>query len=128
MVIGLATDVGVGSERSGGGFVQLHLIELGVQNILDPFVGTDTGGKSTSAGRFETLVRVAFAEVEDAHAGSVGLLGVSSGGEGDSLLDDPWAGMLARGQAKLGIQGTEVSPVDISHLPAFQPDPSEASE
>jgi len=51
-----------------------------------------------------------------------------AGGEGDSLLGDPEAGMLALGQAKPGIQGTEVSPVDISHLQAFQPDPSEASE
>ncbi len=81
MVIGLATDVGVGSERSGGGFFRLQLIELGGEDIFDALVGTDTGGKSTSAGCFETLVRGAFAEVEDAQAGSVGLLGVSSGGK-----------------------------------------------
>jgi len=80
-VIGLTTDVSVGSERNGGGFFRLHLIELGVQNILDSLIRTDASEKSASAGRFETLVRVAFAEVEDAQAGSVGLLGVSSGGE-----------------------------------------------
>ncbi|MCK4788545.1 MAG: hypothetical protein KAV87_32690 [Desulfobacteraceae bacterium] len=33
-----------------------------------------------------------------------------------------------RGARPSWVQGTGVTPVNISHLPAFQPDPSEASE
>ena len=110
MVIGLATDVGVGSERSGGGFFRLYLIELGVKDVLDSLIlryqdgiRADTGGKSTSAGCFETFVRVAFAEVEDSHAGSVGLLGVSSGGEdGFHQLSRMGADLLSPAQETVG--------------------------
>jgi len=57
-----------------------------------------------------------------------GLTVGKTGGQGDCLLRDPWAGMLPRLQTKNLIQGTEEASLVISHLPAFQPDPSEAGQ
>ena len=52
MVIGFAPDVGMGGERSGRGFVGRHLVELGIQDIADALVGTDTGRQGAAASGF----------------------------------------------------------------------------
>jgi len=52
----------MGGERSGRGFVGRHLVELGIQDIADALVGTDTGRQGAAASGFQARLCVALAE------------------------------------------------------------------
>ena len=60
-VVGLAVDVSVGRGRTSRRLVHFELVELLVQDIADPFAGTDAGGQGAATGRFQTVLGVTFA-------------------------------------------------------------------
>jgi len=64
-----------------GRFFGFDLVELGIQDVLDPLVGVNASGKGAATGSFEALLTVAAGEPEEAQAGTIGLLGVFAGGE-----------------------------------------------
>ena len=81
--------------RDGSRFLGVDLVELGIQDVLDPLVGVDARRKSTTTGSFETLRAVAAGEAEEAQAGTIGLLRMlARGQEGLHELGSVWANGL----------------------------------
>jgi hypothetical protein len=76
MIIGLATNVFVSRWDNGWGFVELELVELGIQDVLDALVRTDAGRESTTASCFQATFAVVVPKAQEAQAGAVGLLWV----------------------------------------------------
>ena len=81
MVVGLTTDVFVGIRDNGRWFFRLDLVEFGIEDVLDAFVGVNTGWQSPAASSFQTILAVAVAEPQQAQAGAIGLLRMFAGGQ-----------------------------------------------
>ena len=76
MIVLLATNVFVSRWDNSGGFFELELVELGVQDVLDALVRIDASRKSAAASRFQAIFAVVVPEAQEAQAGAVGLLWV----------------------------------------------------
>ena len=79
MIVGLATDVFVALGDNGRWFFRLDLVELGIEDVLDAFVGVNAGRQSTAARSFQTIGTIAVAETQQAQTGAVGLLRMFAG-------------------------------------------------
>lgn len=66
---------------SGRGFFGLDLVELGIEDVLDPLVGENAGRQGTTTGGVQAVLAVPFGQAQDAHTGTIGLLRMFAGGQ-----------------------------------------------
>ena len=77
VVILRATDIAMGDHRGGSGWTrQGLLVELVFEDRLDTLVRTCADADGASAGGFEALSAIAFAEPHDAQTRAEALLGM----------------------------------------------------
>jgi len=81
MIVGLDTDVLVVGWDNSSRFFGFDLVELGIEDILDPLVGMNASRKGAATGSFETLLTVAFGVAKETQARTIGLLRMFAGGE-----------------------------------------------
>jgi hypothetical protein len=58
MIVGFSTDVLVALGDNGRWFFKLNLVELGIEDVLDAFVGVNASRQSTAARSFQTILPV----------------------------------------------------------------------
>jgi len=67
MIVGFATDVFVAFRDNGRRFFGFNLVELGVEDILDAFVGDDARWEGAATGSLQAVLSVPLGQIGRAH-------------------------------------------------------------